>query len=68
MAIAKVLSEEQIKRHVELYDQFVAAITHARAVLIEHGMKSKEFEEADKAAGLIAEEIHRLIGRRHWMG
>ncbi|MBL8576124.1 MAG: hypothetical protein JNK47_02775 [Mesorhizobium sp.] len=68
MAIPKALSEDKVKEHAELYEKFAAAVAHAGEMLKQHGMKSREFEEADKSAGLIAEDIHRLIGRRHWMG
>ncbi|MEW9838720.1 hypothetical protein [Mesorhizobium marinum] len=68
MAIAKALYTEQIRKHAELYKKFVAAVARAGDMLAKHGMNSSEFTEADKAAGLIAEDIHRLIGRRHWTG
>ena len=68
MAIARALSEEKVQQHIELYKKFVLAVSHANEMLLQHGLQSREFEEADKAAGMIAEDIHRLIGRRHWMG
>jgi hypothetical protein len=68
MAIAMALSNETLKEHDELYGKLVAAVSHANSMLLQHGISSREFEEADEAAGGIAEDIHRLIGCQNWVG
>ncbi|MBF0680068.1 MAG: hypothetical protein IR164_14130 [Devosia sp.] len=68
MAIDKVLTAEQQKLHEELYSRFVAATAHAGEMLKQHGLTSKEFREADHAAGTISYEIQKLIGRHSWLG
>jgi len=66
--MAETLTPEQHAKHRELYVDFVAAANHALEVLGRHGMDSAEFREADRAAGVIANEINKLLGRSHWMG
>lgn len=68
MAIAKVLTPESKFILDRLYATFVVATDTAGKMLAKHGMESREFAEADHAAGEIMEQINKLLGRRTWMG
>jgi len=68
MAIRKELSADQVREYNDLYAAFVIATRSAGDVLAKHGMTSKEFEAADRAAGELREKMDRLAGRRTWLG